>query len=219
MPARGASEENAMSARRDALTTMSSGAVTSRKGRSRAGPPGARAAILTKPRIGPFCFRVDDGRARCAFQPRREHLNGGGTIHGGALMSFADFSLFAIAHNALAGAARGDADVQQRIHRRRRTWTASVEAEGEVIARHALCHLRARACHTSFTPIACIFRHAQEDRAARIARGFEGVRPCVRQDRRSICARRCRKNCAQRSKNLNSIRRRTEGGASAAACA
>jgi acyl-coenzyme A thioesterase PaaI-like protein len=31
-------------------------------------------------------------------------LNGGGTIHGGALMSFADFSLFAIAHNALRGA-------------------------------------------------------------------------------------------------------------------
>lgn len=55
--------------------------------------------------IGPFCFRVEtDGRARCAFLPRRDHLNGGGTIHGGALMSFADFSLFAIAHNALRGA-------------------------------------------------------------------------------------------------------------------
>jgi acyl-coenzyme A thioesterase 13 len=54
--------------------------------------------------IGPFCFREDAGRAKCAFQPRREHLNGGGTVHGGALMSFADFALFAIAHNALAGA-------------------------------------------------------------------------------------------------------------------
>jgi uncharacterized protein (TIGR00369 family) len=54
--------------------------------------------------IGPFCFRVEaDGRPRCAFQPRREHLNGGGTIHGGALMSFADFALFGIAHNALNG--------------------------------------------------------------------------------------------------------------------
>ena len=28
-------------------------------------------------------------------------MNGGGAIHGGCLMSFADFSLFAIAHNAL----------------------------------------------------------------------------------------------------------------------
>lgn len=53
--------------------------------------------------IGPFYFKVEDGRARCAFEPRREHLNGGGTIHGGALMSFADFALFAIAHNALRG--------------------------------------------------------------------------------------------------------------------
>ncbi|MGH6951213.1 MAG: PaaI family thioesterase [Vitreimonas sp.] len=53
--------------------------------------------------IGPFCFKVEEGRARTAFQPRREHLNGGGTIHGGALMSFADFSLFSIAHKALEG--------------------------------------------------------------------------------------------------------------------
>jgi len=52
--------------------------------------------------IGPFCFRVgDEGRVRCAFQPARTHLNGGGAIHGGALMSFADFSLFAIAQTAL----------------------------------------------------------------------------------------------------------------------
>lgn len=53
---------------------------------------------------GPFCFLEDEAGVRCAFMPRREHLNGGGAIHGGALMSFADFSLFAIAHSALAGA-------------------------------------------------------------------------------------------------------------------
>ena len=55
--------------------------------------------------IGPFCFRIgEDGRARCAFEPKPHHLNGGATIHGGLLMSFADFSLFAIAHHALSGA-------------------------------------------------------------------------------------------------------------------
>ena len=54
--------------------------------------------------IGPFCFILENGKTRSAFQPRREHLNGGGAIHGGALMSFADFSLFSIAHNSLAGA-------------------------------------------------------------------------------------------------------------------
>ena len=53
--------------------------------------------------IGPFCFRLDGARVRCAFEPRREHLNGGGAIHGGALMSFADFALFCIAHKELAG--------------------------------------------------------------------------------------------------------------------
>lgn len=53
--------------------------------------------------IGPFVFRVEGARVRCAFEPRREHLNGGGTIHGGALMSFADFALFCIAHKELAG--------------------------------------------------------------------------------------------------------------------
>ena len=51
--------------------------------------------------IGPFYFRQEDGLARCVFEPQRRHLNGGGAIHGGCPMSFADFSLFAIAHNAL----------------------------------------------------------------------------------------------------------------------
>jgi len=54
--------------------------------------------------IGPFYFRVEDGTVRCAFEPRPNHLNNSRAIHGGALMSFADFSLFAIAHNALRGA-------------------------------------------------------------------------------------------------------------------
>ena len=54
--------------------------------------------------IGPFFFRGDGPDLRCAFEARASHLNGGNVIHGGALMSFADFALFAIAHNALAGA-------------------------------------------------------------------------------------------------------------------
>jgi acyl-coenzyme A thioesterase PaaI-like protein len=51
--------------------------------------------------IGPLCFREEEQGVRCAFIPTRHHLNGGGLIHGGALMSFADFSLFAIARHAL----------------------------------------------------------------------------------------------------------------------
>lgn len=55
---------------------------------------------------GPYYYKIEGERTRCAFEPRRDHLNGGGAIHGGALMTFADFSLFAIAHNALRDGAR-----------------------------------------------------------------------------------------------------------------
>lgn len=55
--------------------------------------------------IGPFYFRSEaGGGARSVFEPQAHHCNGGGSIHGGCLMSFADFSLFAIAHNTLKGA-------------------------------------------------------------------------------------------------------------------
>ena len=51
--------------------------------------------------LGPFCFREGPDGVRCAFQPRRMHLNNSGALHGGALMSFADFTLFAIAYKSL----------------------------------------------------------------------------------------------------------------------
>ncbi len=83
--------------------TMSSAAVTLAEGPFAGWTTWSQGGDPYETAIGPFYFRADEGRVRCAFQPRREHLNGGGTIHGGALMSFADFALFAIAHNALAG--------------------------------------------------------------------------------------------------------------------
>jgi len=84
--------------------TMSSGAVTESDGRFAGWTTWSRGSDPYETAIGPFYFRTHEGRAECAFEPRREHLNGGGTIHGGALMSFADFALFGIAHSALAGA-------------------------------------------------------------------------------------------------------------------
>jgi|HubBroStandDraft_1064217.scaffolds.fasta_scaffold00090_27 uncharacterized protein (TIGR00369 family) len=54
---------------------------------------------------GPYFFRKEaDDAIRCAFRVARRHLNGGGTTHGGCLLTFADYSLFAIAEPALAGA-------------------------------------------------------------------------------------------------------------------
>jgi acyl-coenzyme A thioesterase 13 len=84
--------------------TISSGGVTLTEGPFAGWTTWSQGSDPYETAIGPFYFRVEGGVARCAFQPRRQHLNGGGTIHGGALMSFADFALFAIAHKALAGA-------------------------------------------------------------------------------------------------------------------
>lgn len=53
---------------------------------------------------GPFYFTQDALGVKCAFRAGKQHLNGGGVVHGGCLMTFADFSLFAIAHEALDGA-------------------------------------------------------------------------------------------------------------------
>lgn len=47
---------------------------------------------------GPFYFREEaDGSIRCAFRAEPKHMNGGGFMHGGCLLTFADFSLFALA--------------------------------------------------------------------------------------------------------------------------
>lgn len=52
---------------------------------------------------GPFYFRIgDDGRPVCAFRAEKKHLNGGDFMHGGCVMTFADFALFVIARDALA---------------------------------------------------------------------------------------------------------------------
>ncbi|MDB5452921.1 MAG: thioesterase, partial [Caulobacteraceae bacterium] len=52
---------------------------------------------------GPFYFRREaNGTSRCAFRAEAKHMNGQGHMHGGALMTFADYSMFGIAAGALA---------------------------------------------------------------------------------------------------------------------
>jgi len=46
---------------------------------------------------GPFYFKTDEQGAVAAFRAEAKHMNQGGVVHGGCLMTFADFSLFAIA--------------------------------------------------------------------------------------------------------------------------
>jgi uncharacterized protein (TIGR00369 family) len=53
---------------------------------------------------GPFVYRVEDGgKVRCAFRAGTKHMNGGGFMHGGCLMTFADYALFCLAMEALGG--------------------------------------------------------------------------------------------------------------------
>jgi len=49
---------------------------------------------------GPFHFRTDKKGIVCAFRVQPKHMNQGGVVQGGCLMTFADFSLFAIAQDA-----------------------------------------------------------------------------------------------------------------------
>ncbi len=53
---------------------------------------------------GPFYSRKEaDGGVLCAFRAEPRHMNGGGFMHGGCLMTFADYALFAIAGESLSG--------------------------------------------------------------------------------------------------------------------
>jgi uncharacterized protein (TIGR00369 family) len=53
---------------------------------------------------GPFYWKRDaDGAPRCAFRAETKHMNGGGFLHGGCVMTFADFALFVIAREDIEG--------------------------------------------------------------------------------------------------------------------
>jgi len=53
---------------------------------------------------GPFYFKQQpDGSYKCAFIAEAKHMNGQGNMHGGAMMTFADYALFVIAKPAIDG--------------------------------------------------------------------------------------------------------------------
>ncbi len=43
--------------------------------------------------IGPFFFYMEDGHPRTAFRVREQHCNAHDSVHGGVLMTFADYTL------------------------------------------------------------------------------------------------------------------------------
>ena len=50
---------------------------------------------------GPFWHREENGKVRCVFRVEQKHINGSGAVHGGCLMTFADYCLFAIGNTIL----------------------------------------------------------------------------------------------------------------------
>jgi len=50
---------------------------------------------------GPFYWKETDGRRVSAFRAEQRHMNGGGFMHGGCVMTFADFCLFVIARGVI----------------------------------------------------------------------------------------------------------------------
>lgn len=53
--------------------------------------------------IGPFYFRKSNGPMECAFFTETKHCNTNGTVHGGVLMTFADYALCMAATNGYDG--------------------------------------------------------------------------------------------------------------------
>jgi uncharacterized protein (TIGR00369 family) len=54
--------------------------------------------------VGPFYMKVgEDGRVVCRFIAEPRHMNGGGFMHGGCFLTFADYACFAIAEEHTQG--------------------------------------------------------------------------------------------------------------------
>jgi uncharacterized protein (TIGR00369 family) len=82
---------------------------------------------------GPFyCRRGEDGRQICAFRAEEKHMNGGGFLHGGALLTFADYALFCIGDEALQGSGSVTASLNAEFIDGA-TVGEVIEASGEVI--------------------------------------------------------------------------------------
>ncbi|HWA62128.1 MAG TPA: PaaI family thioesterase [Caulobacteraceae bacterium] len=81
---------------------------------------------------GPFYTKRDETGVVCAFKAERKHMNGGGFMHGGCLMTFADYAIFAIAGDALDGTGSVTASMNSEFIDGAREGEL-IEARGEVV--------------------------------------------------------------------------------------
>jgi uncharacterized protein (TIGR00369 family) len=81
---------------------------------------------------GPFYYRREDGGLVCAFRAEKKHMNGGGFMHGGCMVTFADYALFIIAMDALADVGSVTASLNAEFVDAAREGER-IEARGEVV--------------------------------------------------------------------------------------
>ena len=82
---------------------------------------------------GPFYSRREpDETMVCAFRAEEKHMNGAGFMHGGCLLTFADFALFCFAEQAIAGVRSVTASLNAEFVDAARIGEL-IEARGEVI--------------------------------------------------------------------------------------
>jgi uncharacterized protein (TIGR00369 family) len=82
---------------------------------------------------GPFyCRRAENGTMVCAFRAEAKHMNGSGFMHGGCLLTFADYALFCIGGEALEGGGSVTASLNGEFIDAAREGEL-IEATGEVV--------------------------------------------------------------------------------------
>ena len=81
---------------------------------------------------GPFYYRQGEGGAAvCAFRAEAKHMNNSGAVHGGCLLTFADYALFCIGAEAIEGSGSVTASLNAEFVDAARLGEI-IEASGEV---------------------------------------------------------------------------------------
>ena len=82
---------------------------------------------------GPFYSRTDEaGQVVCAFRAKRRHMNGSGFMHGGCLLTFADYAIYMIGREVLMGSGSVTASMNAEFIDGS-TEGELIEARGEVV--------------------------------------------------------------------------------------
>ena len=115
---------------------------------------------------GPFWYRKAENTAQCRMLPDRQHLNSGGMVHGGLLMSFADYALATAAGATESKFALTAAITCQFLNAGRPGVPIEAEAE-EIRAGKTLSFVRGLVSQEGKTLLACsgTFRPLQRDKA------------------------------------------------------